>query len=225
MRAELHQDGQLVTLKRSLRYRDLILYGIVLIQPTAPMPVFGVIYQESRGHVLMAILFALSPCCLPRTAMDEWRELIQKAARRSHMSAKSLHPSLGYMTGWCMAMDYILNPLICTIWCSRAAMNFAPSIPYVAWVLLFAALFTALNLRGVEDVGAHQRGSRSRTRNRNCPLRRCCLAIHLSPAHGISRVLSGSCLQQIDVLSTGGVSWDLDRGTHLYRLRRYIDSE
>ncbi len=59
MRAELHQDGQLVTLKRSLRYRDLILYGIVLIQPTAPMPVFGVIYQESRGHVLMAILFAL----------------------------------------------------------------------------------------------------------------------------------------------------------------------
>jgi putrescine importer len=51
-------DGQ-VTLKRSLRYRDLILYGIILIQPTAPMPVFGVIYQESRGHVLMAIVFAL----------------------------------------------------------------------------------------------------------------------------------------------------------------------
>jgi len=33
--------GTTVTLKRSLRYRDLILYGIILIQPTAPMPVFG----------------------------------------------------------------------------------------------------------------------------------------------------------------------------------------
>ena len=49
-----------------------------------------------------------------------------------------------------MAMDYILNPLICTTWSSKAAMNFVPEVPYVAWVLLFAALFTALNLRGVE---------------------------------------------------------------------------
>jgi putrescine importer len=49
-----------------------------------------------------------------------------------------------------MAMDYILNPLICTVWSSKAAMNFVPEVPYVAWVLLFAALFTALNLRGVE---------------------------------------------------------------------------
>jgi putrescine importer len=54
------------------------------------------------------------------------------------------------MTSWCMAMDYIPNPLICTIWSSKATMNFVPEVPYVAWVLLFAALFTALSLRGVE---------------------------------------------------------------------------
>ena len=47
------------TLKRSLRFRDLVLYGIILIQPTAPMPSFGVIYQEARGHVVTAILCAL----------------------------------------------------------------------------------------------------------------------------------------------------------------------
>src|SRR6201986_569094 len=46
-------------LKRSLGFRDLVLYGIVLIQPTAPMPSFGVIYQEARGHVVTAILLAL----------------------------------------------------------------------------------------------------------------------------------------------------------------------
>ena len=59
MPADVHRVDSPVTLKRSLRYRDLILYGIILIQPTAPMPVFGVIYQESRGHVLMAIVVAL----------------------------------------------------------------------------------------------------------------------------------------------------------------------
>src|SRR5437667_12231248 len=49
-----------------------------------------------------------------------------------------------------MVMDYILNPIICTIWCSKAAMNVLPGIPYPAWVALFAFLFTALNLRGVK---------------------------------------------------------------------------
>jgi amino acid transporter len=49
-----------------------------------------------------------------------------------------------------MAMDYILNPLICTIWCSKAAQNFLPEVPYVFWALFFALLFTSLNLRGVE---------------------------------------------------------------------------
>ena len=139
-----------VTLKRSLRYRDLILYGIILIQPTAPMPVFGVIYKESRGHVVLAILLAL--VAMPFTAYSYGRMARAYPTGGSAFTyvGQELHPSLGYITGWCMAMDYILNPLICTIWCSKAAMNFVPGIPYVAWVLLFALLFTGLNLRGVE---------------------------------------------------------------------------
>jgi putrescine importer len=149
MPAEL-RDGQPVTLKRTLRYRDLILYGIILIQPTAPMPVFGVIYQESRGHVLMAIVFALVAMLFTAYSYGRMSRAYPKGGSAFTYVSEELHPSLGYMTGWCMAMDYILNPLICTIWCSRAAMNFVPGIPYVAWVLLFAALFTALNLRGVE---------------------------------------------------------------------------
>jgi putrescine importer len=150
MPAELQDGGQSVTLKRSLRYRDLILYGIVLIQPTAPMPVFGVIYQESRGHVLMAILFALIAMLFTAYSYGRMARAYPKGGSAFTYVGEELHPGLGYMTGWCMAMDYILNPLICTIWCSRAAMNFLPEVPYVAWVLVFAGLFTALNLRGVE---------------------------------------------------------------------------
>ena len=139
-----------VTLKRSLRYRDLILYGIILIQPTAPMPVFGVIYQESRGHVVLAILLALVAMLFTAYSYGRMARAYPTGGSAFTYVGQELHPALGYITGWCMAMDYILNPLICTIWCSKAAMNFVPGIPYVAWVLLFALLFTGLNLRGVE---------------------------------------------------------------------------
>ena len=36
-----------------------MLFGIILIQPTAPMPSFGVIYQEAHGHVVTAILLVM----------------------------------------------------------------------------------------------------------------------------------------------------------------------
>jgi len=62
---------------------------------------------------------------------------------------REIHPGLGFLTGWGMMLNYMLNPLICTIWCSKAAGNIWPMIPYGGWVLIFAALFTALNLQGI----------------------------------------------------------------------------
>lgn len=47
-------------------------------------------------------------------------------------------------------MDYMLNPLICTIWCAQQAHDFAPGIPVWGWKIFFAAVFTLLNLRGIK---------------------------------------------------------------------------
>ena len=46
-------------LRRSLGIWDLVFYGIIVIQPTAPMPLFGVVSQEARGHVVTAVLAAM----------------------------------------------------------------------------------------------------------------------------------------------------------------------
>ncbi len=51
-----------------------------------------------------------------------------------------------------MVMDYLLNPLICTILCAQLARNFAAGVagvPYFIWAVLFAGLFTSLNLFGI----------------------------------------------------------------------------
>src|ERR1017187_3368850 len=139
-----------VGLKRSLRFRDLVLYGIILIQPTAPMPVFGVIYQLSRGHVVTAILLAMVAMLLTSVSYGRMARVYPHGGSAFLYVGKEIHPSLGYITGWCLVMDYVLNPLICTIWCSRAAMNFLPGVPYVAWAIFFALFFTLLNCNGVE---------------------------------------------------------------------------
>jgi len=150
MSAESTISASQATLKRSLGYWDLVLFGIILIQPTAPMPSFGVIYTEAHGHVVTAILFALVAMLFTSISYGRMARMYPQGGSAFMYVGRELHPSLGYLTGWCMAMDYILNPLICTIWCSRAAGNFLPGVPYVIWAIFFAAMFTLLNLNGVE---------------------------------------------------------------------------
>jgi len=46
-------------LRRTLTLSDLILYGIIVIQPVAPMSVFGVLSDRGRGHVVTTLLIAM----------------------------------------------------------------------------------------------------------------------------------------------------------------------
>jgi amino acid transporter len=62
---------------------------------------------------------------------------------------REINPALGYITGWSMVMDYMLNPIICIIWVSQQAHVFAPAIPYAGWAVLIALLFTGLNIQGI----------------------------------------------------------------------------
>ncbi|HZB87767.1 MAG TPA: APC family permease [Terracidiphilus sp.] len=149
MAAETTTAGS-IGLKRSLRFRDLVLYGIILIQPTAPMPSFGVIYAEARGHVVTAILLAMVAMLFTSISYGRMARVYPHGGSAFLYVGKEIHTSLGYITGWCLVMDYILNPLICTIWCSRAAINFLPGVPYFVWVVFFVSMFTLLNCNGVE---------------------------------------------------------------------------
>ena len=137
-------------LKRALTLWDLVFYGIVLIQPVAPMGIYGVVSQEARGHVVTTILIGMFAMLLTAVSYGRMARAYPSAGSAFTYAGQELHPGLGYVTGWSMLMDYVLNPMICTIWCSKAAMNFLPGIPYPVWVTFFAALFTALNLRGIK---------------------------------------------------------------------------
>jgi putrescine importer len=137
-------------LRRSLGLRDLVLYGIIVVQPTAPMPVFGVVSQEARGHVVSAVLLAMIAMLFTAISYGRMARVHPSAGSAFTYVATELHPTLGHLTGWSMALDYVLNPVICTIWCAQAAGNILPAVPYAVWAPLFAVLFTALNLFGIQ---------------------------------------------------------------------------
>ncbi len=136
-------------LRRALGLWDLVLYGIILIQPTAPMPLFGVVSDEAGGHVVTTLLIAMTAMLFTAISYGRMARAYPSAGSAFTYVGREIHPALGLLTGWSMVMDYILIPVICAIWCSKAAENILPSVPYVGWVVGFSLAFTALNLRGI----------------------------------------------------------------------------
>jgi putrescine importer len=142
-------------LRRTLRLSDLIFYGIVLIQPIAPVPLYGVAQKLSDGHFVLIILIAGFAMLITAVSYGRMATLYPTAGSAYTYVGKGLNPHLGFLAGWAMILDYLLQPLINTVWMStalheRAAYFHIPQIPFVVWALIIAGIMTALNLAGVK---------------------------------------------------------------------------
>ncbi|HEY6253063.1 MAG TPA: APC family permease [Candidatus Angelobacter sp.] len=145
----LSQPGAAPRLRRSLTLWHLIIIGIVIIQPIAPMGVYGVISNKAGGHVITTILIAMVAMLFTAISYGRMARVYPSAGSAYTYVGQEIHPVLGYVTGWAMVMDYILNPLICTIICSKLTQNLVP-LPYWTLAIFFAAFFSAVNLVGVK---------------------------------------------------------------------------
>jgi len=141
--------------RRTLKLSDLIFYGIVLIQPIAPIPLYGVAQKLSDGHFVLIILIAGFAMLITAVSYGRMAALYPTAGSAYTYVGKGLNPHLGFMAGWAMILDYLLQPLINTVWIStalheRSAYFHIPQIPFVIWALIIAGIMTALNLAGVK---------------------------------------------------------------------------
>ena len=138
------------TLRRSLSLWHLIIIGIVIVQPIAPMGIFGIVNNEAGGHVVTTILIAMVAMLFTAISYGKMARAYPSAGSAYTYVAQEIHPALGYVTGWAMVMDYVLNPLVCTVLCSKLTQNILPGVPYWLLAIGFAGMFTALNLRAVQ---------------------------------------------------------------------------
>ena len=113
------------------------------------MPAYGVFSNAGGGHVVTSILIAMIAMVFTAMSYGRMARVYPSAGSAFTYVGSEIHPALGYVTGWGMAMDYVLNPIVCTILCSKFALNFFPEISYPVVVVLFIALFTGLNLFGI----------------------------------------------------------------------------
>src|SRR6267143_1600355 len=143
-------------LRRTLTLWDLIFSGIVLIQPVAPVPLYGVAQKLSDGHFVTIILIALFAMLITAVSYGRMGALYPTAGSAYTYVGRGLNPHLGFLAGWAMILDYLLQPLINTVWIStalheRAASLHIPELPYIVWAAIIVGIMTVLNLAGVKS--------------------------------------------------------------------------
>jgi putrescine importer len=148
--AAINTQTKTVGLHRTLGLWNLIIIGMVIIQPTAPMGIYGVISNKAHGHVVTTILIAMVAMLFTAISYGRMARIYPSAGSAYTYVGQEMHSSLGYVVGWGMVMDYLINPLICTAFCAQAAMNIVPGLSFYVWILFFAAFFSWTNLRGIK---------------------------------------------------------------------------
>lgn len=135
---------------RRLTLWDLVFYGIILIQPIAPVPLFGVAQQLSNGHFATIILIAMVAMMITAVSYGRMAAVYPAAGSAYTYVGKGLNPHLGFLAGWAMFMDYLLQPLINTVFISMELhARYLQAIPYVVLAGVIAIILTALNLAGI----------------------------------------------------------------------------
>lgn len=138
--------------RRSLTLWDLIVYGIVLIQPIAPVPPYGFAQQLSNGHFATTIVIAMFAMMITAVSYGRMANVYPAAGSAYTYVGRGVNLHLGFLIGWAMFMDYLLQPLINTVLIAQVMIaQYVPQVPYIVWAAILAGLFTALNLLGIRS--------------------------------------------------------------------------
>ncbi len=142
-------EGQTQHLNRVLGLWDLIFYGIVLIQPIAAVGLFGIASESSRGHMVTTLIIAMIAMMLTAVSYGRMASLYPSAGSAYTYVGKGLNSYLGFLAGWAMFLDYLIVPIINTVYGALTLQRLIPSVPFIVWVVLFVCVITFLNLRGI----------------------------------------------------------------------------
>ncbi|MFF4981739.1 APC family permease [Streptomyces sp. NPDC001046] len=136
-------------LRRTLGFRDLVVYGLLFIAPMAPVGVFGTLDAKSHGAV--ALVYAVATIAMAFTAFSyaQMVRVVPQAGSVFAYARAGLGNGAGFVAGWMAMLDYVLIPAVAYLFSGVAMNALVPEVSRWVWSALAVVLTTLLNLWGV----------------------------------------------------------------------------
>lgn len=137
-------------LKRSLGFVALVTYGLAYVAPITLFTTYGVATLASGGRLAASYALATAGILLTALSYGHLASVFPQAGSAYGYASRALHPTLGFLAGWAIALDYMMIPALNFLVIGIFARTLAPSLPAWTFGLVAIALTTHLNLRGIE---------------------------------------------------------------------------
>ncbi|MGW7315406.1 APC family permease [Streptomyces sp. NPDC054865] len=136
-------------LRRSLGFRDLVVYGLLFIAPMAPVGVFGTLDAKSHGAVALVYLVATVAMAFTAFSYAQMVRVAPQAGSVFTYARKGLGEGPGLIAGWMAMLDYLLIPAVAYLFSGIAMNALVPEVSPWVWTALAVVITTLLNLWGV----------------------------------------------------------------------------
>ncbi|MFE9847891.1 APC family permease [Streptomyces sp. NPDC005576] len=136
-------------LRRTLGFRDLVVYGLLFIAPMAPVGVFGTLDAKSGGAVALVYVVATVVMAFTAFSYAQMVRVAPKAGSVFTYARKGLGEVPGFIAGWMAMLDYLLIPAVAYLFSGIAMNALVPEVSRWVWTAIAVVLTTALNLWGV----------------------------------------------------------------------------
>ena len=146
----VEQFGYKQELRRTLTFRDLLVYGLIFMVPIAPFGIFGSVFSGSGGMVALAYVVGLIGMAFTALSYAEMARAFPMAGSVYTYAGRGLHPSVGFLAGWLILLDYILVPALLYIIAAAALTSLIPEVPLWVWIVGFIVINTVVNSRGIQ---------------------------------------------------------------------------
>jgi amino acid transporter len=151
VRAEgIERYGYAQELRRSLGFRDLVVYGLIFMVPIAPFGIFGSVFQGSGGMVALAYVIGMLAMLFTAGSYAQMSRAFPMAGSVYTYAGRGIAAPVGFLSGWMILLDYVLIPSLLYLIASVAMNSLVPSIPVWLWLIAFVVLNTVINYLGIE---------------------------------------------------------------------------
>jgi amino acid transporter len=145
----LQKFGYTQELWRTVGLTDLLFYGLIFMVPIAPFAIFGQVYSASAGMPALAYLVGAVALIFTASSYTQMVRAFPIAGSVYNYAGRSLGAPVGFLAGWMILLDYFLVPSLLYVVAAVAMNSTVTSVPVWAWMLIFVAANTAINLRGI----------------------------------------------------------------------------
>lgn len=150
----LEQFGYKQELNRVLGLPAVCLFGFAYLAPCTIFSYFGLINGSTHG--MMSFAYLIATVAMLFTALS-YRQMVKAypiAGSVYNYTSKSINPSVGFLSGWVIILDYILLPMINYIIASGFIPLILPGIPVWLDMVILIVIVTLINLVGVKVMSA-----------------------------------------------------------------------